>query len=454
MSARPTDTIAALATPPGRGGVGIIRVSGPLCRDIAERTLGLVPEPRVARFGSFMDGDQVLDQGISLFFKGPNSFTGEDVLELQGHGGPVVLDLLLGAVLKQGARLANPGEFTERAFLNDKIDLVQAEAIADLIEAQSAQAARSALRSLAGTFSDSVNAMVDQLTHLRMYVEAAIDFPDEDVDFLGDGKILTELDEIRNALDRIFRSARQGAVLREGKTVVLAGKPNAGKSSLLNALSGQERAIVTEHAGTTRDLLREEIVIDGLPLHVVDTAGLRDSDDPVERIGIARAVKVIEESDLVLLLIDASETVASDPEIHWESLNLQIPFPPRLLVIRNKIDLTGEAPGVQQEFGATVCRLSARTGPGVDDLRQLLKARMGFDSTVEGCFMARRRHLEALEDACGHVERARTHLLGSMAGELVAEELRLAQLALEVVTGRFSSDDLLGKIFSSFCIGK
>ncbi|WP_020405466.1 tRNA uridine-5-carboxymethylaminomethyl(34) synthesis GTPase MnmE [Hahella ganghwensis] len=448
-----TETIAAIATPPGKGGVGIIRISGPKAADLAQSVLHCIPEPRYAHYGSFFEGEQVIDQGIALFFPGPNSFTGEDVLELQGHGGPVVLDLLLQHLVSLGVRIARPGEFSERAFLNDKLDLVQAEAIADLIEASSEHAARSALKSLQGDFSLAVDNLLEALIQLRMYVEAAIDFPEEEVDFLSDGKVAADLERILEKLDAVFSTARQGSLMREGMTVVIAGRPNAGKSSLLNALAGRESAIVTDIAGTTRDVLREHIHIDGMPLHIVDTAGLRDSEDVVEQIGVARAWNEIDNADRILFLVDGQSTDAVDPEQIWPDFYHRIQHHDHITVVRNKVDLSGEPSGIQKGK-VPVIRLSAKDGEGIDVLRDHLKACVGFEATTEGGFMARRRHLEALNLAHQHVETAKQQLLLQQAGELVAEDLRLAQQALGEITGQFSSDDLLGRIFSSFCIGK
>ncbi|NBA97025.1 tRNA uridine-5-carboxymethylaminomethyl(34) synthesis GTPase MnmE [Pseudomonas sp. R5(2019)] len=451
------ETIAAIATAQGRGGVGIVRISGPLASQAAKQITGRQLTPRYAHYGPFRDSEsQVIDEGLALYFPGPNSFTGEDVLELQGHGGPVVLDMLLQRCLELGCRLARPGEFSERAFLNDKLDLAQAEAIADLIEASSAQAARNALRSLQGAFSQRVHQLTEQLIALRIYVEAAIDFPEEEIDFLADGHVLGMLDQVRAELSTVVREAGQGALLRDGMTVVIAGRPNAGKSSLLNVLAGREAAIVTDIAGTTRDILREHIHIDGMPLHVVDTAGLRDTEDHVEKIGVERALKAIGEADRVLLVVDATAPEANDPFALWPEFLEQRPDPAKVTLIRNKADLSGEAVGlVQSEDGHVTISLSAKTADmGLELLRDHLKACMGYEQTAESSFSARRRHLEALAQASTSLEHGRAQLTLAGAGELLAEDLRLAQQALGEITGAFSSDDLLGRIFSSFCIGK
>jgi tRNA modification GTPase len=442
-----TDTIAACATPPGRGGVGIIRVSGPACRAIAREVIGDLPPARKAAHRVFSDRKgESIDDGLALFFPGPNSFTGEDVLELQGHGGPVVMDMLLNAVLEAGARPARPGEFSERAFLNDKLDLAQAEAIADLIDSSTQQAARSALRSLQGGFSERINVLAEKMVELRVYVEAALDFPDEEIDFLADEGVQRRLQDIETGLDQIFSEAKQGSLLREGMNLVLAGRPNAGKSSLLNALSGREAAIVTHIPGTTRDVLKESIHIDGMPLHITDTAGLRESDDPVEQEGIRRAWQAIEQADLMLMLID--DTRGKDVE----ELTILERLPPGLRVIEvyNKIDLSGRPAGRHgDEMG-----ISAHTGAGISDLKTALKEHMGFHSVEEGQFLARRRHLHALQHAQEHIVAAREQLEVFHAGELMAEELRLAHDNLGEITGKVTADDLLGQIFSSFCIGK
>ena len=450
------DTIVAQATPPGRGGIGIIRVSGPKASLVAQVVAGRDLRPRYAEYLPFKNEDgTALDQGIALFFKGPNSFTGEDVLELQGHGGPVLMDMLIRRILTiDGIRPARPGEFSERAFMNDKLDLAQAEAIADLIDASSEEAAKSAFKSLQGAFSQKVNTLVEALIHLRIYVEAAIDFPEEEIDFLSDGKVSNDLNHIMDALANVRKEANQGAIMREGMKVVIAGRPNAGKSSLLNALSGKDSAIVTDIAGTTRDVLREHIHIDGMPLHIIDTAGLREASDEVERIGIERAWEEIKQADRVLFMVDATTSADTDPKAIWPDFIERLPENLGITVIRNKVELVNEPAGLCETSDPTVIRLSARTGEGVDALRQHLKECMGFAGTTEGGFMARRRHLDALERAAEHLNIGKTQLEGFMAGEILAEELRLAQQHLSEITGEFTSDDLLGRIFTSFCIGK
>jgi len=456
-----TDTIVAQATAPGRGGVGIVRVSGPDAEAVAQIVLGKVPKVRYAEYLPFFDQHkQVLDQGIALLFKGPNSFTGEDVLELQGHGGPVVMDMLIKAILTiKHLRSANPGEFSERAFMNDKLDLAQAEAIADLIEASSEQAAKSALNSLQGEFSHKINDLVESLIHLRIYVEASIDFPEEEVDFLSDGKIAKGLYQIIDNLSEVKAQATQGAILRDGMKVVIAGRPNAGKSSLLNALVGKESAIVTDIAGTTRDVMREHIHIDGMPLHIIDTAGLREGADEVERIGIERAWTEIKNADRILFMLDATTTDAEDPREIWPDFIDRLPDNIGLTVVRNKADLTGEPLMLDEETATAtsqspVYRISAKTGLGMENLKQHLKDIMGYQGNTEGGFMARRRHLTAIDHAEQHLLEGKIQLEEYKAGELLAEELRLTQQYLSEITGEFTSDDLLGRIFSSFCIGK
>lgn len=447
------DTIAAVATAPGRGGVGIVRVSGKKVGQIAQAILGKQPKPRYAHYGTFYAEDgSVLDQGIALFFPNPNSFTGEDVLELQGHGGPVVLQWLLARVVELGARLAAPGEFSKQAFMNDKLDLAQAEAIADLIEASSDQAAKSALRSLQGDFSREVNTLVEELIQLRIFVEAAIDFPEEEIDFLSDGKVAGQLQHILDRLHIVFESAKQGALLREGMSVVILGRPNAGKSSLLNALSGRESAIVTDIAGTTRDIVKEEINIDGMPLHILDTAGVREATDQVEQIGIERAWQALDSADRVLVMLQAGEAIHKEDQTILDRLPKDIP----VTLVRNKIDLIDHEPMVEIEAATdrTVIWLSAKHKRGLALLQEHLKTEMGYAQTEEGVFMARKRHLDALQSALDWTLNGQQQLEQFAAGELLAEDLRLAQEALSEITGRFTSDDLLGRIFTSFCIGK
>ena len=443
-STRPSNPpIVAIATAPGRGGIGVIRVSGGDLTRLIQGVIGKPLTPRHAHFARFLDDDgTTLDEGIALYFPAPHSFTGEDVLELQGHGGPQVLELILERCQALGARLAEPGEFSRRAFLNDKIDLAQAEAIADLIDAQSREAARSAVRSLTGEFSDQVHALVDALIHLRMLVEATLDFPEEEIDFLKQADAFGQLDAIEARLDSVLAQARQGALLREGLHVVLIGQPNVGKSSLLNCLAGYEAAIVTEIAGTTRDAVREAIQIDGIPLHVTDTAGLRDTDDPVERIGIERTWQAVARADVALLLVDAAHGLGPAEA----AILARLPALPRLTV-HNKIDLAGESPRAEGDE----LWLSARHGLGIDLLRDRLKRLAGWQASGEGAFMARRRHLDALAAARSHLTEARGAL---PALDLFAEELRLAQVNLNDITGEFGADDLLGEIFSRFCIGK
>ena len=450
------DSIAAIATPPGRGGVGIIRISGKAAQTVAQTILKKQLKPRMAEYLKFYDSqNNVIDQGIAIFFKNPNSFTGEDVLELQGHGGPVILDMLLQEVLKvKDVRMANPGEFSERAFLNDKLDLAQAEAISDLIESSSEQAARCALQTLQGEFSKQVHSLTEEIIHLRIYVEAAIDFPEEEVDFLSDGKILGDLKQIIENTHTVLSKAQQGALLKDGMRVVIAGKPNAGKSSLLNALAGKETAIVTNIAGTTRDVLSEHIHIDGMPLHIIDTAGLRESPDEVEQIGIERAWGEIEKADRILLMVDSTESkhaVEQDWPEFFQRLGAKSVG---VTVVRNKADESAEEIGFQDANPFPIIRLSAKTGQGIDVLTEHLKKIMGYQASTEGQFLARRRHIDAINRGLERLDNALYQLEVMHAGELVAEELRLAQNHLNEITGEFSSDDLLGRIFSSFCIGK
>lgn len=449
----PTTTIAAIATPPGRGGVGVIRLSGPKSYAIAQAlTQKELPKARFAGFRQFYDAaGEVMDEGLAICFPNPNSFTGEDVVELQGHGGPIIQNALLARLLELGATAAKAGEFSMRAFENGKLDLVQAEAIADLIDATSQAAARSAVRSLQGAFSTKVNAVLEQLIHLRLHVEAAIDFPEEEIDFLADGKILNLLDGVSSAVTQVQQSARQGQLLREGLQVVIAGKPNAGKSSLLNALAGIERAIVTDIAGTTRDVLHEKITLNGLPITLTDTAGLRETGDIVEKEGIRRAIKEIEQADLLLLVYDLSQ--GDDPLQLAQEYFAEHIEPKRLMLIGNKADLTGAEAIIGDFQGFRHITVSAKQEMGVQALIDAITAHAGFQPE-EDTFIARTRHLDAMKRTQVYLAEAREQLVIYNAGELVAESLRLAQNALGEITGDFSADDLLGKIFGSFCIGK
>src|SRR5262245_25722885 len=446
------DTIVAAATPPGRGGVGVVRVSGPKTPQIAATLVGELPAPRHATLAHFLDaGGEPIDVGLALFFPGPHSYTGEHVLELQGHGGPVILESLVARCLELGARRARPGEFTERAFLNDKIDLAQAEAVADLIDAGSREAARAAMRSLQGEFSNMVQGLTDALIELRTYVEAAIDFPEEEVDFLADTELAERLATVRGHFDAVSAAAGQGRLLRDGLNVVLAGRPNSGKSSLLNRLAGYEAAIVTAIPGTTRDVLRERIDIDGLPLHVLDTAGLPDSEDAIEREGVRRAAAEISRADLVLFVIDSS----NDPLGRaFTEERARLPADVPVTLVFNKIDLGAGLPVDDTVSGPPRIHVSALNGKGLDLLRAHLKGCVSFQSPGNGSISARRRHIEALARARNCVETAARELSERRAGELIAEELRQAQQALEEITGVFTADDLLGRIFGSFCIGK
>tara|TARA_B100000809_G_C15131908_1_gene528835 strand:+ start:2079 stop:3461 length:1383 start_codon:yes stop_codon:yes gene_type:complete len=453
------DTIAAIATPSGRGGVGIVRVSGPKAYAIGQALCQRELKPRYAHYGPFYSSqnldskNKVIDEGIALFFPNPHSFTGEDVVEFQGHGGPVILDMLMREITNKGVRMARPGEFSERAFMNDKLDLTQAEAIADLIDASSEQAARNALNSLQGVFSERIGDLVEALIHLRIYVEAAIDFPEEEIDFLGDGKVSADLNNIITKLAAVFAEARQGLLMRDGMKVVIAGRPNAGKSSLLNALVGRDSAIVTDIEGTTRDVLREHIHIDGMPLHIIDTAGLRDNPDQVEKIGIERALNEIAEADRILLLVDATTTSTRDVHDIWPTFIDNLPDSNKVTLIRNKVDLTGEKAGIENTDPLCI-GISASDGAGLDDLKQHLKQVMGFSDAGEGQFTARRRHLDALQRASDLLDAGQAQLESAAAGELLAEDLRQTQNTLSEITGEFTPDELLGRIFSSFCIGK
>lgn len=446
-------TIAAIATPPGRGGVGVIRLSGPKSYAIAAAlTQKALPKARYAGFRQFYDAaGEVMDEGLAICFPNPNSFTGEDVVELQGHGGPVIQNALLGRLLELGATAAKAGEFSMRAFENGKLDLVQAEAIADLIDATSQAAARSAVRSLQGAFSTRVNTVLEKLIHLRLHVEAAIDFPEEEIDFLADGKILALLEDVQSSVAAVQTSARQGQLLREGLQVVIAGKPNAGKSSLLNTLAGNERAIVTDIAGTTRDVLHEKITLNGLPITLTDTAGLRETGDVVEKEGIRRAIKEIEQADLLLLVYDLSQ--GDDPLLLAQNYFAEHLEPRRLMLIANKCDLTGAAAEIGDYQGFRHITVSAKQETGVQSLIEAITAHAGFQPE-EDTFIARTRHLDAMKRTQAYLAEAKEQLVVYHAGELVAESLRLAQNALGEITGDFSADDLLGKIFGSFCIGK
>ncbi|TAH40900.1 MAG: tRNA uridine-5-carboxymethylaminomethyl(34) synthesis GTPase MnmE [Betaproteobacteria bacterium] len=446
-AARRPDTIAAIATAPGRGGIGVVRVSGSGLRGFARTLTGREPEARVARFARFLDeAGEAIDEGLCLYFPAPASFTGEDVVELQGHGGPVVMQLLLERCLQLGARLAEPGEFTRRAFLNGKLDLAQAEGVADLIEASTAAAARSAVRSLSGRFSEEIHRIRDGLIDLRMLVEATLDFPEEEIEFLERTRALPRLDELRAQLEGVLDRARQGALLRSGLNVVLVGEPNVGKSSLLNQLAGEDRAIVTDIAGTTRDALRETIQIEGIPLHVIDTAGLRDTADRVEQIGIERTWREILRADVILRLADANAPADAASDI-----DARLPADVERIEVVNKIDLSERSPQRVEADGRVSVFLSARTGAGVDLLRAELLRVAGWHAHGEDVILARERHLRALREALEHVVEAAAQ---SRALELLAEELRLAQEGLGEITGEFTADDLLGVIFSRFCIGK
>ena len=448
----PADTIAAIATPKGYGGVGVIRLSGAAVRSIACEVLDELPPPRQARLAWFRDHKgEAIDQGLALFFPAPHSFTGEDILELQGHGGPIVLDLVLRRLVQLGARLARPGEFSERAFLNGKLDLAQAEAIADLIESGTATAARLARRTLSGDFSRRVHGLVEELIRLRTYLEACLDFPEEEINFLADRAVAADISALVAQLVALLASAQQGCLIREGMRVVIAGPPNVGKSSLLNALTGSEAAIVTAIPGTTRDLLHREIQIDGLPLHLTDTAGLHSSKDLVEQEGIRRAREEIAAADAILWLTDDS----CDPEAHeFNPAALGLPSQIPIVLVRNKVDLSGRMPGLTRWANRTEIALSAQEGLGMAILRDHLKEMAGYQGDSEGIFMARRRHLDALNRTLTAIREAGKHLEQQGSAEFTAEDLRIAQHALGEITGEFTSEDLLERIFTSFCIGK
>ncbi|MCY4530743.1 MAG: tRNA uridine-5-carboxymethylaminomethyl(34) synthesis GTPase MnmE [Gammaproteobacteria bacterium] len=449
MSAR--DTIAAQATPSGKGGIGVIRVSGTHVKTISEGIIGSLPIPRIAKFTKFTGADQVaIDHGLALYFPAPNSFTGEDILELQGHGGPVVMNLLLTRVIELGARLARPGEFSERAFLNNKIDLSQAEAVADLIESASTQAARSAIRSLSGEFAKRVNDITDSLIASRVYIEAAMDFPEEEIDFLKDSRIIEDLECLQGKLSDLLRQAGQGALLREGVNLVFAGRPNAGKSSLMNRLTGKETSIVTDIAGTTRDVIDEHVHMDGIPVRLVDTAGLRDSEDILEKEGVRRAVNEITDADYILVVVDLFAH-RNDLASHVSELMTSLPDEIKKLVVLSKSDLCDP---LEDNLAIEHVTVSAKTGEGINLLKQRLKSGIGYDPGSEGTFMARTRHLHALQQTILSLDSGLSGFRDNGAGELLAEELRYCQRSLGEITGEFTSDDLLGKIFSSFCVGK
>lgn len=455
VKSRTVETIVAEATPSGKGGVGIVRVSGPLVLEIAQALLGKVPAVRKGEYLPFLDeNNETLDRGIALLFNGPNSLTGEDVLELQGHGSPIVISSLLKEILKKGARLARPGEFLERAFVNDKIDLLQAESIAELINASSNQAARCAIRSMEGEFSDIIKTLVQEVVTLRIYIEASIDFSDEDIHFLTDGRISSQLSNLITTVETIENKARQGALLSQGIKVVIIGKPNAGKSSLLNALSGYDAAIVTDIPGTTRDVLREHIVLDGLLLQLVDTAGLRNNADIVEQEGIRRALKEMANADHILLMVDGTTTNETNPFVLFPEWKDHFPKSVGITVLYNKIDKLNCSADIEKKEGYSVVRLSAKTQEGLSLFCDHLKRSVGFESFSENTLIARQRHLDAIKVAKHHLFIARSELQTSKALELVAEELRQTQLALDEITGKFTNDDLLGRIFSQFCIGK
>ncbi|WON75282.1 tRNA uridine-5-carboxymethylaminomethyl(34) synthesis GTPase MnmE [Nitrosospira sp. Is2] len=448
-----SDIIAAIATPPGRGGIGVVRVSGGSLGSLALKITGSLPPPRQATLSKFLDeAGLVIDQGIVLYFPAPYSYTGEDVLELQGHGGPAVMNLLLSSCLSAGARLAQPGEFTLRAFLNNKLDLAQAESVADIIDASTSEAARCAMRSLQGDFSNAVRNLVEALTTLRMLVEASLDFPEEEIESAGQGDLQGRLEEIRAQVEHVLTSAMQGSLLREGVRVVLVGQPNVGKSSLLNRLTREETAIVTEIPGTTRDAIRETIEIEGVPVHVVDTAGLRDTQDAVEKIGMARTREAISKANLILLIMDSRRGITAEDRGILGELPSNLP----IICVYNKIDLEPAPPHTEVPEVGSAVYVSAKTGLGVEELRKKLLGTAGWQphASGEGIFMARQRHLYALTDAGAYLKNAASLAGQEVQLDLLAEELRLAQKSLSSITGEFSADDLLGEIFSRFCIGK
>lgn len=464
-----TDTIAAIATASGKGGIGIIRLSGDKALAIGKQISGINLKPRCAHFSEFFDQQKnLIDNGIAIYFPNPNSFTGEDVVEIQAHGSSVLLNSLLNETIRLGARIARPGEFSERAFLNDKIDLIQAEAIADIIESTSEAAAKSAVRSLSGEFSSLINNLTYDITRLRVYVEAAIDFPEEEVDFLSDQYITDTLETLTNSIENIWQQAKQGSLIRDGLSLVIIGKPNAGKSSLLNLLAGDNLAIVNQQAGTTRDILREDIQIDGLPLRIIDTAGLRNSEDEIEQEGIRRARNEIGKADIVLFMRDASSDSAvcikanpdNDQQViqsikeELKQFDISVPASTSFIVVNNKIDIAQQSPEIKSHPLFTEVFLSAKTGQGLDLFKDSLKTIGGFTNSNESNFVARSRHIDALSKAKESIENGKQQLIDYQAGELLAEDLRLAQNYLGLITGTVTSDDLLGEIFSSFCIGK
>lgn len=447
-NANPLDTIAAVATASGAGGIGIVRVSGATAQAIAAAILGNCPAPRHAAYLDFKQANgELIDRGIAIYYPNPHSYTGEDVLELQAHGGTALLQILLARCIALGARQAEPGEFTRRAYLNDKIDLAQAEAVADVINAATYEAAKSAVRSLSGEFSQRINTLLLKLIDLRMFVEACLDFPEEEIDFITQGRVSEKLDAIIIELTSVFAKARQGSLLREGINVVLVGQPNVGKSSLMNQLAGEEIAIVTPIAGTTRDTIKNAIQINGIPLHVIDTAGLRETDDEVEKFGIARTWRAAETANIALLLVDAAHGITEAEK----SILARLPQEIRKIWVHNKIDVANEPAFIEEKEQVAHIHLSAKTGMGIDMLKNHLLKLVGYQDNSEGVFMARARHLEALTNVDAHLSSASTQIKSP---ELVAEELRLAQEALSSITGEFTPDDLLGEIFSKFCIGK
>ena len=446
------DTIAAIATASGAGGIGIVRVSGPAASSIATGILERCPSPRHAAYIDFRQANgDLIDRGIAIYYPNPHSYTGENVLELQAHGGTALMQILLARCIELGARQAEPGEFTRRAYLNDKIDLAQAEAVADVINAATVEAAKSAVRSLSGEFSQRINALLLKLIDLRMFVEACLDFPEEEIDFITQGRVADKLAAIITELNSVFAKAKQGSLLREGINVVLVGQPNVGKSSLMNQLAGEEIAIVTAIAGTTRDTIKNAIQINGVPLHVIDTAGLRETDDEVEKFGIARTWAIAQTANIALLLVDAAHGITETEK----SILARLPQEIRKIWVHNKIDATNELPQVkeiaQENETATHIYLSAKTGLGIDLLKNQLLKLAGYQNNSEGVFMARARHLEALQQVQAHLDFAAEQINSA---ELVAEELRISQEALSSITGEFTPDDLLGEIFSKFCIGK